>query len=475
MRVIRRIIYSIKQRFSKTCLLFLLVFILGNILCATLAITHSTKNIEKEFIDKYGVQITIFKQSYQSSFENKNQNLINDNIIFNYESMIRNNQVKYGDYSLIFDGLQSNEIHFKDEMSFDYIPFYFWGSQRSQFQFLENNLFKLIEGRSFTEEEIKNGNHVMILNHHFKYNNNEEIKLHDKITLKRNIYHPNQVTYKQEDIIFSEDVEYEVIGFYDFDENQMNRDNNYSIDNYLTHIIVPNQTIKNEEMIFANLNKKLGDSQNTNNTAILGDAYFQLKSPLALEMIQKGYPAIFDTDGIVRNEFKLYSTDELYRKISGPIKSLEEIAQYLFIVTYCFILLILITIIFIFMKERKYEIGILLTLGEKKINIILQMFLEILLVGLLSLNCSIISGKLLGNSLSKYIISASSNDVNILSSEEMAHQNELLEDYQVSYDSDYILSVNVYGLFIFTLASSLPVLITLQKKPKDILLKNDVH
>ena len=54
MNLIKRAYYSLINNRSKTIVLFLIVFILGNVICGSLAITQSLKSTQNEFRNHYG-------------------------------------------------------------------------------------------------------------------------------------------------------------------------------------------------------------------------------------------------------------------------------------------------------------------------------------------------------------------------------------------------------------------------------------
>lgn len=89
---------------------------------------------------------------------------------------------------------------------------------------------KIKEGRTFNQEEIDNGKHVVILNEVYKGSKDENIQIGDKIKIKNRFYLNEELS----------EIEYEVIGFYDCEEPEYN-----GYDEYLafTYMYVPNSTI----------------------------------------------------------------------------------------------------------------------------------------------------------------------------------------------------------------------------------------
>lgn len=106
----------------------------------------------------------------------------------------------------------------------------------------------------------------------------------------------------------------------------------------------------------------------------------ELKNPMETEKfikeIKKGDA---DFTGVVFN-----SSYKEYKSISSMIDNLTGMFSMLKIITIVVAGVIISLIMLLSLRERKYEIGLLLSLGEKKANILLQMFLEVVIVLIVS-------------------------------------------------------------------------------------------
>ena len=65
MKILRRIFYSLTQQKRKTFLLFLIVFILGNILNASMVLSYSMNHVKDEFIERLGFRIYIESSTFK--------------------------------------------------------------------------------------------------------------------------------------------------------------------------------------------------------------------------------------------------------------------------------------------------------------------------------------------------------------------------------------------------------------------------
>lgn len=109
------------------------------------------------------------------------------------------------------------------------------------------------------------------------------------------------------------------------------------------------------------------------------------------------YPTLTD-DGLT-----LDIDDNAYQQMVGPIESVGSFANTIFWVVAGASILIITLIITINVKDRRYEMGVLLSLGAKRSNIAGQILTELLLIGTIAFAVSIGTGSLIaktmGNSL----------------------------------------------------------------------------
>lgn len=124
--------------------------------------------------------------------------------------------------------------------------------------------------------------------------------------------------------------------------------------------------------------------------------------------------------------------------------------------------------VFLIMKNRKHEIGILYALGERKYKIILQFIFEIYLVGLLALSCSTITGCKLGQCLSTTLMNIDNKEE--LTIKEKQEQLHLIEMNQVDYSIEYFGQVFVACSLAMIISIGFPISYILRFEPKKILM-----
>ena len=106
------------------------------------------------------------------------------------------------------------------------------------------------------------------------------------------------------------------------------------------------------------------------------------------------------------------STENYVNQLLGPIESFSSLADKVLIFALFAMTTVVGLISFYFIRDRKYEIGIYLSLGIKKIELILQIILETLCVGMLGILLSLGTGKVISEGYSNYLLDTTVNITN---------------------------------------------------------------
>ena len=158
-----------------------------------------------------------------------------------------------------------------------------------------------------------------------------------------------------------------------------------------------------------------------------------------------------------------YEISEEENQFSGMVESLDVVKQMISVMIMAVIgagIIVLSLVLILWVRERMYEIGILLAIGRSKMKIVGQFILELILISLPAMILAAVLGKIFVS----FILSA------IL-------QKESLENLDLSR-----FTISGFGLDIFAMSYGLLILIMvlavivaswmiLTKKPKDILAK----
>lgn len=209
-------------------------------------------------------------------------------------------------------------------------------------------------------------------------------------------------------------------------------------------------------------------------------AKYYLLDPLDIDMFIAESTASFEEI----SSGELMFLDVNYDAITAPLQSVASFSSIILIISIIAAIIILTLLIVNTLKERKYEIGVLLSLGEAKIKIAIQYLLELVLVALIVFSLSITSSNTVSNYLGDMLLS---NEISALQEDDASTTNTpkgggsfstTLIQTNVDYDnihfdvnvsaSDFFLTIGI-GLGIIIVSSLIPTLYITRYQPKKIL------
>ena len=184
------------------------------------------------------------------------------------------------------------------------------------------------------------------------------------------------------------------------------------------------------------------------------------------------YSGSAESTDLALNKLKELKIDESKYFVEKDSKAFEEslesvsgIKHIIKIMTYSIMLggmVVLSLILILWLRERIYEIGIFLSIGTSKIQIIMQFIFELLFISI----PSIISSLFLGNVLIKVIAGGLINS-----------ENSMISGGNLINDSSFVLNITTLGQSYLILISIIVLSVVfassliLIKKPKEILSK----
>lgn len=78
-------------------------------------------------------------------------------------------------------------------------------------------------------------------------------------------------------------------------------------------------------------------------------------------------------------DYQIQENNKSYAKVVEPLNSLTRLARQILLVSILASIVILSLVILLFLRDRKQELGIYLSLGEKKRTVLWQIMTEVLL------------------------------------------------------------------------------------------------
>ncbi|MDE5872766.1 MAG: ABC transporter permease, partial [Lachnospiraceae bacterium] len=187
------------------------------------------------------------------------------------------------------------------------------------------------------------------------------------------------------------------------------------------------------------------------------DGYEQLtiyvEDPVSIQNVYDRISALPELKG---KTLKLSIDTDEYDVIAVPLESLQKLMNTIIIIISAVSVVILTLLLTIWIRGRKKEIGILLSVGKSKVNIMLQIFTETFAVAVISFAISIPFSNLIAEKAGAFLVSrVEAGTANL----------------NVQIDTAYLIPLYVIGILqiaISVIASSWTIA---RLKPRDILTK----
>jgi putative ABC transport system permease protein len=269
-------------------------------------------------------------------------------------------------------------------------------------------------------------------------------------------------------------VELELVGIYETTSTSDNQGMNLAFMNPYNKMYVP----------YTAANALKG----TNYEGTIDNAVFYMSDP---SKIQHFIDEATANSSIDFGTFKLDANDQLYQQMVGPIENIASFSSNIVYLVTIAGAVILGLIVMMSIRERKYEMGVLLAIGEKRWKLIGQFITEILVIAVLALGISTISGNIVANQISDKLLtqelqqSEEATAMNPASFGERGgfrgsmggppsqQQVDTVEELQIDVSSKDLGTLSIIGLLIAIISTLLPSLSVLRLQPKTILTKQD--
>lgn len=360
-----------------------------------------------------------------------------------------------------------------------------------------SGLISLISGRTFTQEEIDENAHVAVISEDFAHSN--QLSVGSMLEFENIAYDYEQLgqtgtgvferyRHLEEVILAYERLEVEVIGIFEImptvDDEDLRDWELLSILDAKLHlsnrIYMPIGVVEDRQNFIIN---EMTEEQRRNGTIsdhIFRNSIFVLNSPRAYTDFSEAAELILPDFWYVRDmshEFApLLSAMDHMHLIAIGVKWAVGIT----------IVLILGLMLTLFLRERQYEIGVYMALGERKRAVVGQIFMEIGLITGLSIVLAFFASGLITNTISSYMLEQQLQQQFEISEQNIAQPipweltllnpshigvDEMLAMNHVTLPVD-ILVVNLGITFcVILIATLLPVSYILKLSPKKALIK----
>ena len=421
--MLKNAIFYITRKRNRTLIMLIILTLVLSCLYACLSISKSQKTLEKSLYETSNSSIAITKKEKNgyfkiNDFEKLNQIKDIKEISYHYEGLatLTNSDVVESEQKVMREDLSPN---MKNLVSIDAM------TNQKLNQLFTSNVFTIKQGKNLD----KNDDNKILVHEEFAKKN--KLKLHDKIGLKFLNMNGNGDANKES--------QYEIVGI--FSGKKQEKYTGFSSDYSENSMFVNYNSAQNSLNIKGNdqiANKILLHTQNSES---MDNAINQIKSKIANS-----------------SKYIIEKNDNAFKEVIDSINGVKHIIQ---MMTYSIMvagLVVLSLILILWLRERIYEIGILLSIGVSKLKIIGQFIMELVFVSIPAAMFSLINGDF----IIKQIASGITKSENASFSTSL-FINKLSDKLEVFAKS--------YGLLLIIIAASVIIAagIILIKKPKQIL------
>lgn len=499
MNFFNRALKNITRKVSKTILLVITFFVIGNFVIIGLSVANASESAKTLTRQKMRAVVTLELDynaiwKYADSIEDEDElekfysnypkitlsdvnellkddrvktaNINESHMMYTTEDGIDfvhlNNDAEnnmYGGTSCWLDENGNEQCETYKEPSFFVKANYF----PSMIEF-EDNDWQIIKGRFYSQEEIDKGSSVILISSALAEYNGVDVG--DTISITVNNYSNN---YYQNAGLSDEDMiaEFEVIGIYNHN-HPVNPDNDrynytYPYENYDNMLLMPGTTIQRLNLV---VSQKLWDYEATlypeeeyysnpenRPSGSLDEIYISevtllLNDPLEVDNFVNDYKGNL-------SEFKKLNADnEEFKRLSKPLDTLSDYATFIVWLVVINAIVIITLVTALTLKTREYEIGVLLSIGASKFKVIAQFFVELAIVALIGFTLAIGSGSLASKKIGAILL-----DNQIQSAELNEDEDDWGWDYDSIWDSNYTTELSLEDLVAEYNVSVSPIII----------------
>lgn len=482
MNFIKRALLSTVRKKGKSFILLVTIFILGNLIAGSIAVKQATSNVEKTMKASLGAKAVITFDWSSPIFQNNETSKFPKLSDKTMEEIGKFKGVKYYEYNLRggiesdkYKGYYGEDNNFMSEGN-EYFEMY--GVQVPELVDIKEKVIALKDGRTFKKDEIKNGSNVVMVSTKFAEKNN--IHVGDTLSFIQNAYDfsdQSEDSISEPKFAASRDLAFEVIGIFDPSLSIKEGDNkDMGIDySMMNRFYAPNALVRDMQK-WSNENTKYQAGFEQPSDVEFGDITYYLNDSDLLTNFKK------DVEKLLPEGMMISVSSDAYDQVAGPIAFISWLATGILYISIAATVMILGLVVVLFLRDRRHEFGIYLSIGTHKWKIVSQVVIEVLLVGLIGLTLSLFTGNMLAKSISSEMIDKQKNQdefrlMNAVGATgpgggngEYIDQNDVLDSYEVKLSMDYILLLYGIGISTLLVSAIAPTVYVVRLKPRKVLM-----
>ncbi|MBP2098750.1 FtsX-like permease family protein [Enterococcus rivorum] len=485
-----RALCSVIRRRGKSIILFAVIFILGNVIAGAIAIQQSTDNVEKKIKNQLGAAVTAemdmdkLMKANESGSEMKTPEPLKEETI---KKIGESPYVKEYDYSISgYLGLKSFKTYQMEKDSNTIVSglsgnnLFLKGTNSNEPSDFKDKKVKLTEGRLFTKEDKASDKLLAVISKTVADENG--INVGDQVIWDSQYMKPKEdgstETYD------SQKHSVEIIGIFEplvaekkkEDGEKSNPNQSFLDMEQFNTVYMTNNGVREINKAEFERGKELDpDAFKEANDAEQITPMYTLKSPEDVEAFKQ------ESEPLLPEDYKMNASTDEFDKVGGSVKKMSQISGYVVILAIAAALLIISLVVILFLRDRKHELGIYLSLGEKRKLVMAQVVIELLLISAIAMCASLITGNVLGKLVSESLIASDalaqaepvSSGAIIVGGSSLSSNlstGDITNAYEVKFSLSYILTFLLAGLTTVLLSAILPLTYVMRLNPKKIMM-----
>jgi len=362
----------------------------------------------------------------------------------------------------------------------------------------EDGEFKIIDGRFYNDNEIKDGSLVCVISENLANYNGVSVGDDIVLSFAGSVFGAVNMSDEETEAVF------EVIGIFSHNHPVTPDSSNF---NYCAPYENPDNMIfmptTSTYMASLSYNQKVFDynreqypddeyydedrrptEENMMDNTFIENVTLLLSDPLDVDKFVDDY----------RNSLSQFTSldanNEEFKKLAKPLDTLSMYANFIVSLVVINAVVIISLVTALTLKTREYEIGVLLSIGASKFKVIAQFFIELAIVAILGFTLSVVSGSLIakkiGYKVLEYQIATSDieeendgfdyyGDFDPWSTNYATEitLDDLVDEYEVTVSPLIIAEIYILGLGIVFISVIIPSFMIMRYNPKKILMNTN--
>jgi len=379
------------------------------------------------------------------------------------------------------------------------------GVSRAEIIYLEQGSSEIVAGRTFTETEMVRSTYFevipIVMSRPQAYAN--ELFLGSTFTWISRIPYTDSngraINWEEDELFAKREYTFKIVGLFDRLDRRMDLVADIAEDEAefrqqsveLNHLYIPSWAAEeiarfsfetNREMINeTGITPPLGFDPDAE-FQIRAESIFVLENPLDMDAFRE------IVEPLIPEYYHVRDLSGTFAGISASMETLLWIADLVLIMAIIATILVLSLVLMLFLRDRRYEIGIYLALGEKKLKIVAQIIFEVVAIAFVGIILALFSGSagaaqlsqmLMRSELMREVEPQPSTGIygiagyfeSLRLTQEMSI-DDMMMTFDVSLDEQTVMIFYVVGMVTVIIATLVPVMYIIRLKPKEILMKN---